>query len=75
MYPAATSIDVRPTFTPDGPISHVEAHILDFNGDLYGHPIKLNVVEYLRPEEKFPSTKKLLEQIQRNIEKARNILG
>ncbi len=74
-YPAATSIGVRPTFTPEESLSHLEAHILDFNGDLYGHPIKLDFVEYLRPEEKFPSTEKLLEQIQRDIKNTREILS
>jgi len=73
-YPAATSIGVRPTFTPDESISHVEAHILDFNSDLYGHPINLEFVEYLRPEEKFPSAQGLLKQIQRDIEETREIL-
>jgi riboflavin kinase/FMN adenylyltransferase len=74
-YPAATSIGVRPTFTPEEVVSHVEAHLLDFKRDLYGHPIKLEFVEYLRPEEKFPSAERLLEQIQRDIEKTREILG
>jgi len=73
-YPAATSIGVRPTFTPEESVSHVEAHLLDFKRDLYGQLIKLEFVEYLRPEEKFPSAEGLLEQIQRDIEKTREIL-
>jgi riboflavin kinase/FMN adenylyltransferase len=74
-YSAATSIGVRPTFTPNESVSHVEAHILDFKKDLYGQEVKLEFVEYLRSEEKFPSVEALLEQIQRDIEKTREILG
>ena len=73
-YPAATSIGVRPTFTPEESVSHVEAHLLDFKRDLYGQLIKLEFVEYLRPEEKFPSAQGLLKQIQRDIEETREIL-
>jgi riboflavin kinase/FMN adenylyltransferase len=72
---AATSIGIRPTFTPEESVSHVEAHLLDFKRDLYGQLIKLEFVEYLRPEEKFPSAESLLEQIHRDIEKTREILG
>jgi riboflavin kinase / FMN adenylyltransferase len=74
-YRAATSIGIRPTFTPEESVPHVEAHILDFEKDLYGHPIKLEFVEYLRPEEKFPSVEALIEQIHADIARARKILN
>jgi riboflavin kinase/FMN adenylyltransferase len=74
-YPAATSIGIRPTFTPKESVSHVEAHILDFKKDLYGQEIKLEFVARLRDEMKFPSVEGLLEQIRRDIEKTREILG
>ena len=74
-YQAATSIGIRPTFTPEESVSHVEAHLLDFDGNLYGQEIKLEFVEYLRPEEKFPSVEALLEQIHTDIGHTRNILN
>ncbi|MFH1524889.1 MAG: bifunctional riboflavin kinase/FAD synthetase [Chloroflexota bacterium] len=74
-YPAATSIGIRPTFTPEESVSHVEAHLLDFHQDIYGQEIKLEFVEYLRPEEKFPSVEDLLEQIHADIGRTRNILS
>jgi len=74
MHPAATSIGFRPTFTPEESVSHVEAHLLDFKKDLYGQEIKLEFVEYLRPEERYPSVEELLEQIQRDIGKTREVL-
>ena len=73
-YLAAVNIGVRPTFTPDLPAPAVEAYLLDFNRSIYGVEVKLEFVQYLRPEEKYPSVEKLLEQIHRDIEKTREIL-
>ena len=73
-YLAATNVGVRPMFTPDLPAPIIEAHLLDFNHDLYGKQVKLEFVEYLRPEEKYSSVEALLEQINRDIEKTRKIL-
>ena len=73
-YLAATNVGVRPMFTPDLPSPIIEAHLLDFSHDLYGKQVKLEFVEYLRPEEKYSSVEALLEQIRRDIEKTRKIL-
>jgi riboflavin kinase/FMN adenylyltransferase len=73
-HPAATNVGVRPTFTPDLPTPAIEAHLLDFNRDLYGQPVRLEFVEYLRPEEKFSSVEALVEQIQADIDLTREIL-
>jgi riboflavin kinase/FMN adenylyltransferase len=69
--PAATNVGVRPTFTPDLPAPMVEAHLLDFNHDLYGKQIKLEFVDYLRPEEKYSSVDELIIQIQKDIAQTR----
>ncbi len=74
-YAAATNVGVRPTFTPDLPSPAVEAHLLDFDGDIYGQDLRLEFVDYLRPEEKYDSVEALLVQIARDIEKTRVILG
>jgi riboflavin kinase/FMN adenylyltransferase len=74
-YPAAVNVGVRPTFTPDLPAPAIEAHLLDFNSDIYGQRIKLEFVEYLRPEEKFASVESLVEQIRLDISKTREILS
>ncbi len=74
-HPAATSIGLRPTFTSSEMAPRIEAHLLDFEQDLYGQEVKLEFVQYLRPEEKYPSVKELLEQIQRDIQKTREVLG
>ena len=74
-HPAATNVGVRPTFTPDLPAPAIEAHLLDFERDLYGQQVRLEFVEYLRPEEKFSSVEALVEQIQADIELTREILA
>ena len=73
-HPAAVNIGINPTFTPDKETSNVEAHILDFDRELYGQELKLEFVEYLREELKFNSVEALLEQIHADIARTRKIL-
>lgn len=73
-HPAATSLGVRPTFYGDPPAPTIEAHLLDFHEDLYGQAVKLEFMEYLRPEEKYGSVEALVEQIQRDIAQTRSRL-
>lgn len=72
---AATNVGVRPTFTPDLPAPTVEAHLLDFDGDIYGKTVSLQFVEYIRPEVKFSAVGDLVDQIQADIRIIRQILG
>jgi riboflavin kinase/FMN adenylyltransferase len=74
-YLAATNVGVRPTFTPDLPAPAVEAHLLDFNRDIYGQQVTVEFVKYLRPEEKFASVESLVEQIRLDIDLTREILS
>jgi riboflavin kinase/FMN adenylyltransferase len=67
--PAVVNIGVRPTF---GETSlAIEAHLLDFTGDLYGRPVRLDVVDRLRDEMRFGSVDELKAQIGRDIVAAR----
>ncbi len=72
-YDAATNIGTRPTF--DNGARTVEAHLLDFDGDLYGQTMALDLIEYQRPEEKYPSVQALIDQMQEDIRVARRILA
>jgi riboflavin kinase/FMN adenylyltransferase len=72
---AAVNVGVRPTFTPDLPAPAIEAHLLDFKGDIYGQQLKLEFVEYLRPEEKFATVQSLVDQIRLDIDLTREILS
>jgi riboflavin kinase/FMN adenylyltransferase len=63
--PAATNIGYRPTV--DGRSLNVEAHLLDFDGDLYGQEIQLEIIARVRDERKFSSLEALVAQIQKDI--------
>ncbi|HXR47663.1 MAG TPA: bifunctional riboflavin kinase/FAD synthetase [Candidatus Limnocylindrales bacterium] len=64
---AAINIGFRPTVTSDTQLTHIEAHLLNFNGDLYGEELELEIGEMLRKEKKFSSTIELRQQIARDI--------
>ena len=65
-FKAATNLGVRPTFKGNTAPS-VEAHLLDFSGDLYGQVIQLEFITRLRGEQKFTNIQALIEQIHRDI--------
>jgi riboflavin kinase/FMN adenylyltransferase len=71
-YKGVANIGYSPTF--DDHIFTVEAHIFDFNKDIYGDPIRVNFIERLRDEIKFHSIDALADQIKKDIEHARRIL-
>ncbi len=64
---AVLNIGRRPTLRNPNPELRVEAHLLDFEGDLYGQELELTFVEKLREEKKFPSLKELRDQIALDI--------
>jgi riboflavin kinase/FMN adenylyltransferase len=74
-YGAATNIGVRPTFETGDPAQTVEAHLLDFDGDLYNQVIDVSFVERLRDEEKFSGVEALVAQIRVDIAQAREVLN
>lgn len=75
VLPAAISLGRRPTFYAQAHASLLEAHVLDFSGDLYGESVKVRFVEYLRGEERFDSVDALIEQMQRDVERTRLVLA
>ncbi len=65
-YRGVTNIGVRPTVSKEVR-PRAETFIIDFSGDLYGRKIKLELVKFMRVEEKFCSLKALRERIERDI--------
>jgi riboflavin kinase/FMN adenylyltransferase len=63
----------RPTFGPGD--AALEAHVLDYEGDLYGRRLRLEFVDRLRPERTFESPDALREQIGRDRDDARRLLA
>ncbi len=70
---AILNIGHRPTIdTPDAPKS-IEAHILDYDGDLYGATVSVDFLKYLRPERRFSSIADLRSQLEEDAGNARAI--
>jgi riboflavin kinase/FMN adenylyltransferase len=74
-YVAVTNIGVRPTFENPLEYPRVEPHLLDLDRDLYGDFLKLDLLEYLRPEKAFASSADLIAQVNRDIEKTRELFN
>jgi riboflavin kinase / FMN adenylyltransferase len=71
--PAAVSIGVRPTFTT-GRGELIEAHLLDFEGDLYGSDLRLDFLQRLRGERRFESGEALVEQMRLDVQRTREVV-
>jgi riboflavin kinase/FMN adenylyltransferase len=69
---AVANLGRRPTFGPGA--STLEAHLLDFDGDLYGREMRLEFRARLRGEKAFPGIGELLDQVRKDIEAARAFL-
>ena len=73
-WAAAVNIGVAPTFGGTGEAT-VEAHLIDFAGDLYGQPLTLQLLERLRAEQRFPDAAALAAQIRHDLAQARRLAG
>lgn len=62
MYKAFTDIGIRPSFRLETPIS--ESHIFDYEGDLYGKTVRIELIRYIREEKEFSSISDLKEQLE-----------
>jgi riboflavin kinase/FMN adenylyltransferase len=67
FYRVALNIGTRPTVAAARPQLRVEAHLLDFSGELYGAELEVELGAKLRDERKFSSPAELREQIQRDV--------
>jgi riboflavin kinase/FMN adenylyltransferase len=72
--PSATNIGTRPTFDSDPAVS-IECHILDFQSDILGQPLRLRFLHRLRDEKRFPSVEALKQQIQQDLQRTRRYFG
>ena len=70
--PAAVNIGVRPTFG-SGRAELIEAYLIDWEGDLYGHELRLRFLERLRGERRFESAEELIEAMHDDVDRARAI--
>ena len=69
-HKALINYGARPTFDLDKPL--IEAHILDFSGELYGQTVTVEFEKFVREVIKFESAEQLKAQITKDIERVKN---
>lgn len=72
-HPGVASLGVRPTFAPQKEL--LEAHLFDFDGDLYGRKIEVALHAYIREEKKFDGIEALIAHMREDEAKARHLLA
>jgi len=65
------NIGYKPTFTEDAVEPTIEIHLLDFNKDIYGNHLSIDILDYIRSETKFDNKDALIERIKQDINVAR----
>ena len=73
-HPCAINLGRRPTFYEHADHSLLEAHLLDFDGDLYGEHARVEFTHFLRSERKFDGIDALVAQLKHDVEQARGLL-
>lgn len=73
--PAAVYLGKRPTFYDDRAVTLLEAHALDFSGDLYAEEVSVRFTHRIRPDARFASMEELAEQLRVDCEEAARLLG
>jgi riboflavin kinase / FMN adenylyltransferase len=74
-HPAAISVGYNPTFTDSREAVRVEAHLLDFDRDIYGAPLRLEFARRLRDEERFGTVEDLIAQLHRDVQQTRELVA
>ena len=72
-HPGVANLGVRPTFDP--PEELLEAHIFDFDGDLYGRKIEVALHAFIREEAKFDGIEPLIAEMRNDEAAARKLLA
>jgi riboflavin kinase/FMN adenylyltransferase len=74
IFAAAVNIGVRPTFDGRTEHRHIEAHLLNFSGDIYGKQLSIELIAYIRPEQRFINIEALVAQIQDDLNRTHQII-
>ncbi len=69
------NIGVRPTIYGADGAPLLEAHLLDFDGDLYGEVLAIDLIERLRAEHRFDGIDGLVAQLRTDVARARAVLA
>ncbi|TVY10611.1 bifunctional riboflavin kinase/FAD synthetase [Paenibacillus cremeus] len=74
-YDGVMNIGLKPTFGTDLLQPTLEAHLFDFSETIYGEPIEVALLAYIRPERKFASIQELIAQISKDADQAKSVLA
>lgn len=72
-WSCAANVGPNPTFGEDA--RKVEVHLIDYSGDLYGKAMTVEFIQRLRETKPFAGVNELVEQLKKDVEQARSILG
>jgi riboflavin kinase/FMN adenylyltransferase len=75
VHGCAINLGRRPTFFEHADVSLLEAHLLDFSGDLYGQQVSVTFEHFLRSERKFDGLDAIKAQLQLDVSAARGLVG
>ncbi len=73
VYRGVMNIGVKPTFEHEAIMRTLEVHLLDFDQDIYGAEVSIEIIDFIRKEEKFPSVEHLKSQIHADIVQAETL--
>jgi riboflavin kinase/FMN adenylyltransferase len=71
--PAAVNVGLRPTFYGQAGSLLIEVHILDFEGDRYGHEMRVTFLQQIRRERRFDDVSALTAQLERDVSRVREL--
>ena len=74
IFKAVVNIGVRPTVAQQASKRVVEVHLFDFDGDIYGKPLRVELIKFIRAEQKFLSLQDLKRQIENDKITVQNLL-
>ena len=72
-YHAVTNIGTRPSVDRERRVT-IETFVIDFEGDIYGENVRLEVYQYLRPIQQFQGIEEVWEQVKKDVENAKKYL-
>lgn len=73
-FQATVSIGRRPTYYPDDAMRLVEVHLLDFSGSIYGSTLSVELVGFLRGQQRFSGSEELVARIAADVAATRDLL-
>lgn len=74
IHPAALNFGYQPSVDPSNRQAKIEAHLLNFSGNLYGQPLEIQPLHFLRKETQFDNLQELQARITRDVEETAKLV-